>query len=97
MASGDPAPGAWVMMAEDLLLNKSDGNLLVMPCGPGDVNVFTFEPPVPRYKRIRAVPMDQTRFKVRPAYLHETPPPHTIQATKLVLRIRRCRTKLVRE
>jgi hypothetical protein len=100
MASGDPAPGAWVVTAQYLLLNKSNGNLLVMPCGPVDVNVYIFELPVPRYERIRVVPMDQTRFKVHPAYLHETPPPpppHTIQATKLVLRIRRCRTKLVRE
>jgi hypothetical protein len=94
---GDPIPGVFAVSAEDLLVTNSEGNLLVMPCtGDSSSNVFMFEPPVPRYKRVRAVPMDHTRFTVRPVYLQDTPA-HTVLATKLVLRIRQWRTKLVRE
>jgi hypothetical protein len=94
MEPGDPLPAAFAVRADDLLVSNSDGNLLVMP-RTGDSNVVMFEPPVPRYKTIRPVPLDQTRFRVRPLYLHDTPP-HAVLATKLVLRIRPWRTTLVR-
>jgi hypothetical protein len=55
-------------------------------------SVFTFAPPLPRYKRIRAVPVDQTRFRFRPVYTSDPGDrPFTIHRAKLVLRIRRSR------
>jgi hypothetical protein len=59
--------------------------------------VFIFAPPVPRYKMIRPVTINQTRFRIRPEHTHDIQNPLTIFETKLVLRIRRCRTKLVLE
>ena len=86
-----PSPGLISIQAEDWLYPPSD--LVTLPCREG--NVFMFDPPVPHYKKIRPVPVDHTRFSVRPVYLHENPSPYEIISTKLVLRIRRCRTKLV--
>jgi hypothetical protein len=57
--------------------------------------VFIFTPPLPRYKMIRPVAINQTRFRIRPVYTHKAEKPLTIFELKLVLRIRRCRTKLV--
>ena len=87
-----PTPGLISIQAEDWLYPPCD--LVTLPCGKGG-NVFMFDPPVPHYKRIRPVPVDNTRFHVRPVYLQANPPAYEIISTKLVLRVRRCRTKLV--
>jgi hypothetical protein len=95
-----PPPGAWAvradywLLAEDLAVVPAD----VCPGATSTTRVFIFAAPRPLYKRIQPQPRSQIAFRVEPLYT-SSPPPNTaasILSTKLVLRIRRCRTKSVR-